>query len=905
MAILEGLLTSGIFEIIKKSFTANFGKATDALDNKVYDAANKAVNTFIKEYRDQFGNISDSFFARQKNWDLFFQQLRFDTPTITEMDIDTTGFGNCPPVTVDAVRFFLSELKKEMRKERDIANLLDQKKHIEKSDETHRDVKDIKDNVGILKEKLDTVTAVRQPDGVPKVLTSKLPRLSNSKIIGREEELTSLHLRLFDSKQVLLVNGMGGIGKTTLAQVYVDTYWDEYAHIAWIVHLSDDIKESFINTEGLLDTLSVKNDAGMQSGELFSATISSFNKITDAPNLLVIDNAQASLSEIYEYLPKQPNWHILVTSREIIDKFDVQEIGFLSEDKAIELFLLHYKRNDIPHEKIASLVNLVELHTLTIEILAKSAQRQHFTIGQLEHAIESDLRANVTVAHQGKKIDRITSYLCSIFKMENLSANEMWLLKQFACMPPEYIAFDTAKSYIVPEDSSKQEVFPETIALLCDKGWLLGNSETDSYKLHRILSEVVRKQLTISVEDIAPLLDSITRLLSIDQTKDNPVDKFPFIPYGKSIEAAFTDSDHIKIGELQNNLATVLQDLGDYAGAKELLEKAMTSAEKNIGPEHPETAVRYSNLALVLQDLGDYAGAKELLEKAMRSAEKKFGPEHPTTAVSYSNLATVLRALGDYAGAKELLEKAMRSAEKNIGPEHPATAVRYSNLALVLKDLGDYAGAKELLEKAMTSDEKNFGPEHPATAVRYSNLALVLQDLGDYAGAKELLEKAMTSAEKNFGPEHPATAVSYSNLATVLQALGDYAGAKEFLEKAMTSAEKNFGPEHPTTAVSYSNLALVLKDLGDYAGAKELLEKAMTSDEKKFGPEHPSTAVDYSNLATVLKALGDYAGALKLSEKSVEIFLNVLPEEHPNIRTVVSIRNSIKEDIAKSSEAEK
>ncbi len=639
MPIFEGLLVSGIFEVIKKSFIASFGKTPDALDNKVYDAADKAVNTFIKEYRDQFSNINESFLARKDNWDLFFQQLRFDTPAITEMDIDTTGFGNCPPVTVDAVQFFLSELRKEMRKERDIANLLDQKKHIEKSDETHRDVKDIKDDVGIIKEKLDTVTAVRQPDGVPKVLTSKLPRLSNSKIIGREEELASLHLRLFDSKQVLLVNGMGGIGKTTLAQVYVDTYWDEYAHIAWIVHLSDDIKESFINTEGLLDTLSVKNDAGMQSGELFSATISSFNKITDAPNLLVIDNAQASLSDIYDYLPKQPNWHILVTSREIIDKFDIQEIGFLSEDKAIELFLLHYKRNDIPHEKIVSLVNLVELHTLTIEILAKSAQRQHFTIGQLEHAIESDLKANITVAHQGKKIDRITSYLCSIFKMENLSDNELWLLKQFACMPPEYIAFDTAKSYIAPEDVSKQEVFPETIALLCDKGWLLANNETDSYKLHRILAEVVRKQVIITVEDIAPLLNSISGLLAIDQTKDNPVDKFPFIPYGKSIEAAFTDSDHNEIGTLQNNLAIVLQDLGDYAGAKELLKKAMTADEKNFGPEHPATAVRYSNLALVLQALGDYTGALKLSEKSVEIFINVLPAEHPNirTAVSIRN----------------------------------------------------------------------------------------------------------------------------------------------------------------------------------------------------------------------------------------------------------------------------
>ena len=53
----------------------------------------------------------------------------------------------------------------------------------------------------------------------------------------------------------------------------------------------------------------------------------------------------------------------------------------------------------------------------------------------------------------------------------------------------------------------------------------------------------------------------------------------------------------------QNNLAIVLKDLGDYEGAKGLLDKAVASPEKNLGPDHPTTAVRYSNLALVLMNV--------------------------------------------------------------------------------------------------------------------------------------------------------------------------------------------------------------------------------------------------------------------------------------------------------------
>ena len=231
--------------------------------------------------------------------------------------------------------------------------------------------------------------------------------------------------------------------------------------------------------------------------------------------------------------------------------------------------------------------------------------------------------------------------------------------------------------------------------------------------------------------------------------------------------------------------------------AKDWLLKALASAEKNFGKDHPSTARSYSNLALVLQDLGDYEGAKGLLQKALASGEKNFGKDHPSTAISYSNLALVLQALGDYEGAKGLLQKALASDEKNFGKGHPSTAGSYSNLALVLQALGDYEGAKELLEKAVASDKKNFGIDHPATAIRYSNLALVLKDLGEYEGAKGLLQKALASDEKNFGKEHPSTARSYSNLANVYFYLKEYKKAEELMQVAISIFQKVLPANHP------------------------------------------------------------------------------------------------------------
>ncbi len=727
---------------------------------------------------------------------------------------------------------------------------------------------------------------------LPKELCLKIPRIHPDDLIGRDEELLDLRRLLMDKKQVVVVNGLGGIGKTTLAQGYLNQYYDDYQHIVWVSQLSDDVTNDFVNTEGLTHCLGIST-AGKEPRLIFTEIITHLKSLPDRPNLLIIDNATAALTHLHDLLPHPPHWHLLATSREKIEKFQSKDLSFLSADDALLLFQKHCPRIQDETE-IRALLATVDYHTLTIEILAKTAQLQRYTPAQLQKAITDDLKANVYIEHKGDKIEKVFSYLSSIFQLSQLTPDETWLAKQFICLPPVFHKYEVLEELINPAASEKADVFAETLTALADKGWLLTDGEIDGYKMHRIILEVAARQIPVELGEVGALVDSVSKKLSLDQSKDNPVDKFQWIPFGKAVLEQLGEGDAKEISRLQSELAVVLRQIGDYVGTKTLMEKALISDEKNFGPDHATTAVRYSNLAVVLQDLGEYAGAKILLEKALISDEKNFGPDHPATAIRYSILGLLLQDLGEYARAKSLLEKALISDKKNFGPDHPNTAIRYSNLATVLRDLGDYVGAKTLLEKAMISDEKNFGPDHPSTAIRYSNLATVLKHLGDYVGAKSLLEKAVQSDEKNFGPDHPSTASSYSNLALVLGGLGDYVGAQNLLEKAVFSYEKNFGPDHPSTARSYSNLALVLQNLGDYAGAKSLLEKAVYSDEKSLGSEHPNTAIRYSNLSRVLQDIGDYAEALAWSGKALAIFKKLLPAGHPHIVTVSGIYESIK-----------
>ena len=606
---------------------------------------------------------------------------------------------------------------------------------------------------------------------LPKELSVVHKRNPND-IVGRDTDLQELHDLLFDEKQVVLVNGLGGIGKTTLAETYIAKYYDDYHHFVWITQNSDNIGDAFVQNRDLWTHLNIDVD-GLQAQAIFEAILRALRSIEDRPSLLVIDNALPSIEQHLSRLPNQPNWHLLVTSRQTIEGLHTKALGFLKPEDALALFQKHCTL--IKDEaSIKKLLKTVDYNTLVIEILAKTAQKQRTPIEILQKAIEHDLKANIKTKHsQQQKIEKITTYLSSIFEISELSEMEIWVLKQFACLPSESHTFDLLQQLIFKGNSDNKENFPETLSDLHAKGWLLYDTKEDSYKMHRIIAQIIPLKVNLELTDIEGLLDNVTSNLYIDRAKDNPIDKFIWIDFGEAILTHFLEDTSTQIAKLQNNLATVLRALGDYQGAKVLLEKAVKSAEINFGDAHPTTAVSYSNLATVLQDLGDYQGAKVLLEKAVKSDEINFGDAHPNTAVRYSNLALVLKDLGDYQGAKVLLEKAVKSDEINFGDAHPNTAVGYSNLALVLKALGDYQRAKGLLEKAVKSDELNFGDAHPSTARSYSNLALLLCDLGELEEALVLAKKALGIFQVVLPVGHPTIDVVAGNVAFIQRAMED------------------------------------------------------------------------------------------------------------------------------------
>ncbi|MEY2834377.1 MAG: hypothetical protein RLZZ557_39, partial [Bacteroidota bacterium] len=93
---------------------------------------------------------------------------------------------------------------------------------------------------------------------LPKRLTLDIPALDPAEVVGRERELRDLRELLLNRHDALLVNGLGGIGKTTLARAYVHAHLDDYQHIAWVTQSpGNPFLLNFITTIGLQKNLGI------------------------------------------------------------------------------------------------------------------------------------------------------------------------------------------------------------------------------------------------------------------------------------------------------------------------------------------------------------------------------------------------------------------------------------------------------------------------------------------------------------------------------------------------------------------------------------------------------------------------------------------------------------------------
>ncbi|CAK8715100.1 hypothetical protein KKHLCK_04195 [Candidatus Electrothrix laxa] len=150
------------------------------------------------------------------------------------------------------------------------------------------------------------------PENKKKIKTLGETPVRSEIFLGRDEDLKAVHERLFSNKLLLLVNGIGGIGKTTLASHYYHTYFDEYENLIWIA-VTSGIVDAFDN---IALALQLNIDPRFREEERLNKTIKALLNL-EKPCLLVLDNANSfeDLEKYYSLLRRLSGIHVLVTTR--------------------------------------------------------------------------------------------------------------------------------------------------------------------------------------------------------------------------------------------------------------------------------------------------------------------------------------------------------------------------------------------------------------------------------------------------------------------------------------------------------------------------------------------------------------------------------------------------------------
>ncbi|OHD27257.1 MAG: hypothetical protein A2086_02820 [Spirochaetes bacterium GWD1_27_9] len=746
--------------------------------------------------------------------------------------------------------------------------------------------------INIVNKDLNYLLKDKKPNIEAKLFTKNSPA-KEIDFFGREKDLEDIENILKTNNTVLLVNGLGGIGKTEVCKYYFWQHIDKYKYVGWINCISA-LKESLVF--GVNESV-VGNDI-ININERF-AKITEFLTSRPKETLLIIDNIESEDDPTLSLIKSLPI-KVIVSSRNKLKGFKIYQLQFLDEESLLKIFYNFYQveKND---EFAKSIIKLCGLHTLTVELLAKTAQNtcdkleifynKLITIGfNLNKAIPEKID---TFWHNEVAKKQFFDHILKVFELSNLSSEEIFVLTNLSILPYDFIEVIELANWLELTDKTP-------INELIKKGWI--NQKEDKIIMHKMIAAAVKEQTKPNSEKCEKLIISMIKNLNCEPT-DNPLQKDKYTDFAEEIILNIKEENE-EIANLSNNLSTIYIYLGDLNKALDFGLKSLEIFEKILDKNHPHIASSYNNLSMIYRDLGELNKALDFGLKSLEIFEKILDKNHPSLATSYNNLSTIYRDLGELNKALDFGLKSLEIFEKILDKNHPYLAACYNNLSMIYKDLGDLNKALDFGLKDLEILEKILDKNHPSLAISYNNLSMIYLDLGDLNKALDFGLKSLEIREKILDKNHPSLATSYNNLSTIYRDLGELNKALDFGLKDLEISKKILDKNHPSLTTSYNNLSMIYLDLGDLKKALDFGLKSLEIREKILDKNHPDIATSYNNLSLIYKDLGDLKKALDFGLKSLEIREEILDKNHPYIATSYHNLSMIYLDLKNYTDAE-
>lgn len=537
---------------------------------------------------------------------------------------------------------------------------------------------------------LQSIRSAQSEKAYPRILTAK-PALAPEEYLDREEKDIVFN-KLKENKKLVLVNGMGGIGKSTVCRkLFHELAEKSDRTLAWIVYNKKDLREDF---EKQMFFPKEGNNWEKRFIKFLQQDIET-EAIVFIDNLDVSEEEEPFLNEI-----ANANCSIICTSR-ITDfhHYEVVPVSFFTIEDCVQLFYSYY-RLEYDRKRIINIVSRAGRHTLVIEILAKIGNAEGYTLQKLQEILNEQGFDLEGIASVGMKEDTLIGHLCKTFNTQKMNQQQKAFLYCLAVLPVQRIPLALKNWLKLPNSYN--------INYLKKRAWFLKDAE--GFYMHPVIKEVVKKMIEPQQQVLKDLLKSFEGELSF---KENPKyeKSMEIISY---VEAVLPFLDDIsEMPQLLYNVSMLYGQFGVYEKALEYVSQCIKIIELQ-EDDSELLGSAYNHEGYIYYYIFEDEKAEESYKKAY-SIRKKL-KNKKLLAQTVTNLGLLYQGMWKThkepisQEAIKLLEASAQCQQEAIGifeeifdgKMHPNLASAYNNMAELQNSLHRFEDAEYYFNKAAT-----------------------------------------------------------------------------------------------------------------------------------------------------------------------------------------------------------
>ena len=546
---------------------------------------------------------------------------------------------------------------------------------------------------------------------VPKQLTL-LPYLNKNDIFGRHHDINELR-GLINERRCVAIVGIGGMGKSTLANFFSNHFEENYNHIIWI-DAQDNLIKSFVENEYLSKNLGLNNTDTELATERFDKILKKLNDIPEN-NLLIINNLKGDF-ETLNRLKSLKSWQILITTRlksNDIHLFNISKLSFVA---AKQLYRKYEPDRLGDDESLKNFFEAIDYNTLIIEIVAKTIHNSldlnillftQYLKGQLldEMELEIDIEDNY---EQGSL--HFFSLLQQTFNLSNLSRNEEYYLGFFALLPSEGTKISELVEWFGKDYEKVNKIqFANLINGLQKKGWI--DRDGDNIIMHKMLQESIiyknRKNVNSFFDYFQPILWLGRRF---NEGFNNDAEKSArFLKYGESIlhsiKESYRDSIYKHLLIIENEVLTAYNWLSIKHDVLAKWESLLKRAESHLPADNDSIGTMYNNYGLALLRMRRHQEAIPFFEKSIDILKDWGKSRAKNLLTAFFNLSASYSELNDLEKFKATFDKMMEFRKKYNTFNDALIPLQCNLLGIAFQNNQDFTSAIKFFEMAI--DEHN------------------------------------------------------------------------------------------------------------------------------------------------------------------------------------------------------